>query len=167
VYNGSAGRGAHAGISQMDQKHAIQDMLGAALPLTTLGATLFMEEFWKRYTRPGILRGTFSFAVPPKVPLQMVSVKDMGRVAALVLADRESHVGKALKLAGDELTPLQMAAAFGEVQGRPVSYRKLPTWPFWLMNKDLYRIIKYYSEEVGASVGMYLCVGWKGPSAGK
>lgn len=38
---------------QMDQKHAIEDMFAGELPLTSLQATLFMEELWKKYTRPG------------------------------------------------------------------------------------------------------------------
>ncbi len=36
----------------MDQKHVIEDMFAGELPLTALQATLFMEEFWKHYTRP-------------------------------------------------------------------------------------------------------------------
>ncbi len=38
-------------VLQMEQKHAIEDMLAGALPLTSLQATLFMEEFWRPSTR--------------------------------------------------------------------------------------------------------------------
>jgi hypothetical protein len=49
----------------MDQKHAVEDvLLGAGLPGLMLEATMFMEEFWKRYTRPGLLKGTFTFSLP-------------------------------------------------------------------------------------------------------
>ena len=39
----------------MDQKHAVEDIF-APLPFTALQATLFMEELWKKYTRPKILQ---------------------------------------------------------------------------------------------------------------
>jgi hypothetical protein len=43
-------------LLQMQQKHQVQDLLAEALPgaTTTLQATLFMEELWKRYTRPKV-----------------------------------------------------------------------------------------------------------------
>ena len=43
----------------MDQKHAVEDVF-FCLPLTALQATLFMEELWKKHTRPKIRR-----EVPP------------------------------------------------------------------------------------------------------
>jgi hypothetical protein len=49
----------------MDQKHAVEDvLLGAGLPGLMLEATMFMEEFWKKYTRPGLLKGSFTFSLP-------------------------------------------------------------------------------------------------------
>jgi hypothetical protein len=49
----------------MDQKHAVEDvLLDAGLPGLMLEATMFMEEFWKRYTRPGLLKGSFTFSLP-------------------------------------------------------------------------------------------------------
>lgn len=49
----------------MDQKHAVEDvLLDAGLPGLMLEATMFMEEFWKKYTRPGLLNGNFTFSLP-------------------------------------------------------------------------------------------------------
>lgn len=51
----------------MDQKHAVEDvLLDAGLPGLMLEASMFMEEFWKKYTRPGLLKGTFTFSLPGK-----------------------------------------------------------------------------------------------------
>jgi hypothetical protein len=51
--------------AQMDQKHAVEDvLLDAGLPGLMLEATMFMEEFWKKYTRPGLLKGSFTFSLP-------------------------------------------------------------------------------------------------------
>ncbi|EFN56307.1 hypothetical protein CHLNCDRAFT_51737 [Chlorella variabilis] len=141
----------------MDQKHQVEDILAAAgLPLTCLQASLFMEELWKRYTRPAILKGTFAFAMPPDKPLHLVSVKDMGRVAAQVVAAPDEFVGRAVPLAGDALTPVQLAAAFSAAQRHapPVAYKHLPAWPFWLLNRDLYRICRFYSTQARTAWGM-------------
>lgn len=49
----------------MDQKHAVEDvLLSGGVPGLMLEATMFMEEFWKKYTRPGLLKGTFTFSLP-------------------------------------------------------------------------------------------------------
>lgn len=157
VYNGSAGKGNGYAISQMKQKHLIEDLLmGSKLPSTVLQATLFREEFWKKYTRPGILKGVFSFALPPDKKLQVLSVKDMGKVAAASIAAPEEHIGKSIPLAGDELTPSEMCQLFGKVQGKEVAYRRLPAWPFWFLNRDLYNIMKFYTE-VGYDADVAKC----------
>ena len=56
--------------------------------------------------------------------------------------------GRAIPLAGDELAPLEMCTAFGKAQGSPVVYQKLPAWPFWFFNRDLYRICRFLSTQV-------------------
>lgn len=150
VYNSSAGRGSNAGISQMDQKHAVEDvLLGAGLPGLMLEATMFMEEFWKRYTRPGLLKGTFTFSLPGDRPLQLVAARDVGLAAANAIssADPSSWAGQRIPLAGDELTPLQMCAAFSKAQGgMPVKHNSPPAWIFWILSRDLWRITTFLRE---------------------
>lgn len=175
----------------MDQKHAVEDvLLGAGLPGLMLEATMFMEEFWKRYTRPGLLKGTFTFSLPgdrcgadvwgwlavqaccisalcalcgradpisqcrslcwPALlrvllvlllacrPLQLVAARDVGLAAANAIssADPGSWAGQRIPLAGDELTPLQMCAAFSKAQGgMPVKHSSPPAWIFWFLSR--------------------------------
>jgi len=50
------GGGGH-GISQVEQKHDIEEIFrDSSIPTTNLRATMFMEEFWKVYTRLQILK---------------------------------------------------------------------------------------------------------------
>lgn len=151
VYNSSAGRGSNAGISQMDQKHAVEDvLLGAGLPGLMLEATMFMEEFWKRYTRPGLLKGTFTFSLPADRPLQLVAARDVGLAAANALSSKDpsSWAGRRLPLAGDELTPLQMCEAFSKAQGgMAVKHSSPPAWIFWFLSRDLWRITTFLREK--------------------
>jgi hypothetical protein len=55
---------------QMDQKHEVADILMASgAPFLGLEATMFMEEFWKKYTRPQIVgKATFPFSLPGAAP---------------------------------------------------------------------------------------------------
>ncbi|GAQ85455.1 hypothetical protein KFL_002360070 [Klebsormidium nitens] len=148
VYNSSGGRGANTKISQVDQKHHIEDIfVESGIPTTNLQAVLFMEEFWKVTTRPAIQKGTFPFSMPADKPLQLLAVKDMGRAAGTALLKPEEYAGKSLELAGDELTPRQLCEEFSLAQGgSPVKQLSLPRFLFWFLNKDLFRIIKFLAE---------------------
>lgn len=55
------------------------------------------------------------------------SNEDIGRVAAAALADPERYAGRRLRPTGPaRLTPQEIAAAFGRVLGRRVTYRAMP-----------------------------------------
>ncbi|NEQ25435.1 MAG: NmrA family NAD(P)-binding protein, partial [Microcoleus sp. SIO2G3] len=77
VYNSSGGVDRNSGISHIEQKYKVEQILKqTGLPTTMLRASLFMEEFWKSYTRPSILKGSFPFSVQPDKPLHLITTKD-------------------------------------------------------------------------------------------
>ncbi|MBD2112667.1 MULTISPECIES: NmrA family NAD(P)-binding protein [Cyanophyceae] len=149
VYNSAGGADRKSGIAHIEQKYRVEQILKQAnLPTTMLRACLFMEEFWKQYTRPSILKGSFPFAVQPDRPLHLVTTKDMGRVAAYVMKHRSEYVGKDIELAGDVLTPKQMTAAFANAQGSTVVYKEVPPWIFLLLfRKSLFDLIQWYRRQ--------------------
>lgn len=149
VYNSAGGCDRNSGIRHIEQKCQVEAILQAAgLPTTMLRACLFMEEFWKSYTRPSILKGVFSFALPPDRPLHLITTQDMGRVAAYVLKHPDRYLGRKIELAGDVLTPRQMTEAFAQAQGKPVKYREIPPWFFLLLfRKSLYDLILWYRDQ--------------------
>lgn len=149
VYNSAGGVDRNSGIRHIEQKHQVEQILKqASLPTTMLRACLFMEEFWKQYTRPSILKGSFPFAVQPDKPLHLITTKDMGRVAAHVMKHRSQYVGQAIELAGDVLTPKQMAEAFSKAQGSSVAYKEIPPWIFLLLfRKSLFDLIQWYRKQ--------------------
>jgi uncharacterized protein YbjT (DUF2867 family) len=149
VYNSAGGAERNSGIPHIEQKYQIEQLLKqAGLPLTLLRACLFMEEFWKSYTRPAILKGSFPFSVQPDRPLHLITTQDMGRVAAYVMQHPARYVGQAIELAGDVLTPRQMAAEFSQAQGRPVVHKEVPAWIFLLLfRKSLFDLIQWYRHQ--------------------
>ncbi|HIK17024.1 MAG TPA: NmrA family NAD(P)-binding protein [Leptolyngbyaceae cyanobacterium M33_DOE_097] len=148
VYNSAGGAERHSGIPHIEQKYKIEQILNqTGLPTTMLRACLFMEEFWKPYTRPSILKGTFPFSVQRDKPLHLITTKDLGRVAAYVMQHPTNYLGRAIELAGDVLTPTQMAEAFSHAQGRPVVHQEIPPWIFLLLfRKSLYDLIQWYRK---------------------
>ncbi|MBD2020792.1 NmrA/HSCARG family protein [Leptolyngbya sp. FACHB-36] len=149
VYNSAGGVDRNSGIPHIEQKHKVEQILKqASLPTTMLRACLFMEEFWKQYTRPSVLKGSFPFAVQPDRLLHLITTKDMGRVAAHVMKHRSQYVGQEIELAGDVLTPKQMAEAFSRAQGKSVVYKEIPPWIFLLLfRKSLFDLIQWYRKQ--------------------
>lgn len=149
VYNSAGGVDRNTKVSHIQQKWKIEQVIKAHdLPATMLRACLFMEEFWKKYTRPGILKGTFRFSIQPDKPLHLITTKDMGRVAAYIIKHPEEYIGKEIELAGDVLTPSQMAKAFSKVQETKVVHKEVPPWIFLLfLQKELYNIIQFYRNQ--------------------
>lgn len=149
VYNSAGGVDRNTKVSHIQQKFQIEQIIkNAGLPATMLRACLFMEEFWKKYTRPGILKGTFRFSIQPDKPLHLITTKDMGKVAAYVIKYPDKYIGKEIELAGDVLTPSQMAEAFSKVQETKVVHQEVPPWIFLLfLQKELYHIIQFYRNQ--------------------
>lgn len=145
VYNSAGGADRNSGIGHIEQKYKVEQILKQAVPTTILRACLFMEEFWKKYTRPSILKGVFRFSIQPERPLHLITTKDMGRVAAYVMKHPNQYIGKEIELAGDVLTPIEMAKAFSKVQERQVVYKEIPAWIFLLLGrKELFALIQWY-----------------------
>lgn len=146
VYNSAGGADRNSGISHIEQKYKVEQVLkNAGLPTTMLRACLFMEEFWKKYTRPSILKGVFPFSIQPDKPIHLITTKDMGRVAAYVIKNPSNYIGQEIELAGDVLTPKQMTQAFSRAQGIPVVYKETPAWIFLLLlRKELFDLIQWY-----------------------
>ncbi|QIR36208.1 NmrA family NAD(P)-binding protein [Tolypothrix sp. PCC 7910] len=149
VYNSAGGAERNSGIPHIEQKYQVEQILKAAgLPTTMLRACLFMEEFWKKYTRPSILKGTFPFSIQPDNPLHLITTKDMGRVAAYVIQHPSQYIGREIELAGDVLTPKQMAEAFSQAQGIKVIHKETPAWIFLLLwQKELFNLIQWYRHQ--------------------
>lgn len=149
VYNSAGGADRNSGVSHIEQKYKVEQIFKqAGLPTTMLRACLFMEEFWKKYTRPSILKGVFRFSIQPDKPLHLITTKDMGRIAAYVMKKPSKYINQEIELAGDVLTPLQLVEAFSLAQGSRVVYKQIPAWIFLLLQrKELFVLIQWYRNQ--------------------
>jgi uncharacterized protein YbjT (DUF2867 family) len=82
-----------------------------------------MENFTGGYA---LRDGALVTGLEPNVPQQVVAVDDLGVIAALAFGRPHEWIGRVVDLAGDELTPAQMAAAIADAIRRPLPYVKVP-----------------------------------------
>ena len=121
VYSSVGGAERNAGVSHFDSKWIIEQHVETlGLPATILRPVAFMEN--NLYQRDAILSGTFpTGGIAPGRTLQIIAVDDIGAFAAIAFARPDEFIGKAIELAGDELTEEQVAEVFSRVTGRTVT----------------------------------------------
>jgi uncharacterized protein YbjT (DUF2867 family) len=62
----------------------------------------------------------------PTTKLQMIAVKDIGKYGAWAFENHAALNGKAIDIAGDELTGPEAAAIISQVSGKPVTFFQVP-----------------------------------------
>jgi uncharacterized protein YbjT (DUF2867 family) len=147
VYSAVGGAERNTGIPHFESKWQIEQQVGSlGLPATILRPAFFMENFAEPWARPGILGGTLVQSMRPDKPLQMIAVDDIGAFAALAFGRPNDFLGRALELAGDELTMPEVAEAFGRAIGRPVRYVAQPLEQLRGTNSDAAAMLRWFNE---------------------
>jgi len=100
-----------------------QHLAKLGLPATILRPVSFMENYTGEYALQG---GNLVSGIAPDVPLQITAVDDVGFVTALAFSRPQEWIGRHMALAGDELTPVQIAAHIETAIGRPLPYAQIP-----------------------------------------
>jgi uncharacterized protein YbjT (DUF2867 family) len=95
---------------------------------TILRPVFFMSNLFQYYGVKEEADGTLTLiqALHPQTRLQMIAVEDIGKFAALAFAHPETFLGKAIEIAGDALTPLEMAQHLEHATGKPTRFVELP-----------------------------------------
>ncbi|MGW2485728.1 NmrA/HSCARG family protein [Streptomyces sp. NPDC001606] len=110
-----------------------QHIAALGLPATIVRPVSFMENFTGGYA---LRNGSLSTGLAPEVPQQFMAVDDVGAVAALVFARPKEWIGRNVSLAGDELTPVQIAAAIGKALGISLPYVQVPIDAIRVLSED-------------------------------
>jgi uncharacterized protein YbjT (DUF2867 family) len=134
------------GVMHFESKWEIEKYVDAiGLPRTFLGAVFFMENFidpqYGAMTFPllsGVLKKNTQF--------HMLSVEDIGAIAARVFEFPDQFVGKKIDMAGDLMTIPQMKAAYQEEIGKKPKSFKLPSWLVRIMDGEIYRQLKWNND---------------------
>ncbi|MEU7212738.1 NmrA family NAD(P)-binding protein [Streptomyces sp. NPDC044989] len=150
VFNAVFGADRESGVPHHDSKHSIEEYLRkSGLRASMVRATAFMENF-ASVMAPSLEHGeiVLRLPLPEDVPLKMISVRDIGRVAAALLLGTAQAPGGVVELVGDELTGPRIAAAFGVRAGLPARYEALP---LSVLPNDLDRVMfREFAEAAGS-----------------
>ncbi|HEY3472619.1 MAG TPA: NmrA/HSCARG family protein [Amycolatopsis sp.] len=124
VFNSVFGADREQGVPNHDSKHSIEEYLRkSGLRAAMVRPAPFMEELAPKLEHGEIV---LRLPLPEDAALKMISVRDVGRVAAALLLGIAEAPDGAVELVGDELTGPEIAAAFGAHAGLPARYEALP-----------------------------------------
>jgi uncharacterized protein YbjT (DUF2867 family) len=148
VYSSLNGASAHSGIPYYESKARIEEHIHAlGLPATILRPVSFMDNF-ATYNRPVLHDGELvvNLAVQPELPMQMISVRDIGAFAAIAFDRPDQYLGRTVEIAGDVLTPPQIAEAFGRASGLPARFRQTPIEQIRSFDVQLAQMFTFFNE---------------------
>ena len=146
VYSSVGSAHRRTGVPHFDSKYEIEEHLRASrLPHTVLRPVYLMEN-WD-YTREPLSTGILPTPLSPGTVLQQVTVEDVGAFASMAITDPGRWIGRAIDLAGDELSMEGTAAVFGRVMGQPVKVEQIP-WEFLRtqVDDDQYRMYQWFES---------------------
>lgn len=166
IYSSVASANRQTGIPHFDSKFEVeQHVAGLGVPYTISAPVAFMENLIAQWSIGGLRNGTYAFIAPPKRPMQLVAVADIGAFVSSLVERRESVFGRRYDVAGDELTGLAQAAILGRSIGRPIKYRGIPPILVRLQSKDQALMAKWfgkvgYSADIAALRREFPEIGW-------
>jgi uncharacterized protein YbjT (DUF2867 family) len=146
VYTSVGGAEGQSRIRKLGKWEIEQYIQALSLPTTILRPANFMEDIIG--PRFGVPQGTFAIGVKPDVALRLIAVDDIGAFAALVFEHPDEYLGKVIEIAGDSLTPPQIAAAISNATGRSISYIHIPIETIRQQNAEV-ALVFYFLNEIG------------------
>jgi uncharacterized protein YbjT (DUF2867 family) len=136
------------GIPHFESKAEIEDHLkGLKLPLTIVRPVFFMENLVSWGTQPSDEGLAVMAPLAPTTRLQMIAVDDIAAIVGVVFAEPERFIGKALDIAGDELTLPDAAGVLGAAIGHPLRYVQVPWDAVRAQNEDFYLMYQWFERE--------------------
>ncbi|MFI2362440.1 NmrA/HSCARG family protein [Promicromonospora sp. NPDC019610] len=126
VYSSMIAAGpAPTGVRHFDVKSRIEDRvrrLGTAS--TIVRPATFMELLLT--TATDLEKGVLTFLMRPDQAMQLIAVRDIGRVVAAVFDAPGRFANRTIEIAGDALTGDAIARHLALAVGRPITYRRMP-----------------------------------------
>ena len=147
VYSGASTMDRNTGVPHLDSKWAVEKAVRSQTkPWTVFRPAAFMENWaWDRET---ILdEGVMNHPGRPDMIYRQISVQDIAAMAVIALEQPDLWAGNIAPLAGDAMTPPEMAAVFSRVTGRKVAYNQVD-WQTCIetQGEELTAMYRYFDE---------------------
>jgi len=127
VFSSVASADESTGVGHFDSKYKIEERIAELdIPAAVIAPTFFMENYLFPWNAADYVGGKVREALPPEVPLQLLSSADIGRAAAIVLEQPAKFTGQRIELIGDELTGPQITEVLATAMGRQLEFETQP-----------------------------------------
>jgi uncharacterized protein YbjT (DUF2867 family) len=127
VYSSVGGAERETGIPHFESKWQIEKHIRAiGLPATILRPVFFMENLESSLGAPIKEQNKLILPLHPQTRLQLIATENIGSFAALAFEQPTGFLGKALEIAGDELSMTELAETFSRVMKRTIEFVELP-----------------------------------------
>ncbi|MBK9333916.1 MAG: NmrA/HSCARG family protein [Ignavibacteria bacterium] len=148
VYSSVDGAERNTGLPHFDVKYVIEKYLAeSGINYTILRPVFFMDNFNSWFV-PAEQDGKFviSMSMKKDIKLQMIATDDIGRITEIVFNDPEKYSGKAIALAGDELTIPDAVKIYSEVKGGEYVYNELDVEIVKSQNKEVGDMFQWFMD---------------------
>ncbi|QVI20882.1 NmrA family NAD(P)-binding protein [Nocardia tengchongensis] len=149
VYSSLRGAGQNTGVDYYAAKEAIEAYISELeLPATVLRPTFFMDNL-NGFNRPvpeengGLV---VNLAVRSEIPMSLISTHDIGAFAAIAFDRPEQFIGRIVPLAGDYLTPPQIAEVIGQHTGLPARSNVVPLEQVRAFDRHVGQMFTHFNE---------------------
>jgi uncharacterized protein YbjT (DUF2867 family) len=131
------------GVPHFETKARTEELLAASgLPATVVAPTYFYDNALGGLDE--VAAGLLTMPVPGDTPVQQVARQDLGRVVAAVVTDPDRWIGQRVEVAGDDPTPLRMAAEIGRAAGGTVEFRQSSLEDLRTRNPDMFAMYNFF-----------------------
>ncbi len=147
VYSSVASAHRRTGIPHFENKWRVEETVrGLEFPSHVILRPVF---FMENLTSPWFLNdGKLMTALKPDTVLQMVAVKDIGRIGAHAFTHAAEMKGQEVDFAGDAATMPQTAAALSEGMGKKIPFVPIPIEEI-RKNSDDFALMLEWFDRVG------------------
>jgi uncharacterized protein YbjT (DUF2867 family) len=155
VFSSVANADQATSIPHFDSKYEIEQYIQSIeIPYTILRPVSFMEN-WE-YSREKIIAGKIYSPYSLSTRMQQISVRDIGRFAALAFSDPDNWLGRTIDIAAEEYTMKEVVNLFSRVTGSPVEFVQIPWDDFEKKAGEEMTVMDRWIENTGYSANINL-----------
>lgn len=144
VYTSVGGAERNSGIPHFESKWRIEQHLRhLGLPHTVLRPTTIMDNFQASFK---FIMLSLMRSITREVPVQMISLEDIGKWTRIVFQNPETYLGRAIEIGTDELNYRQVQEAFQKVFGKQQPSLWIPPFLVYSMMREIGLMFKWFRE---------------------
>jgi uncharacterized protein YbjT (DUF2867 family) len=146
VYGSVGSADKKTGIPHFDNKWRVEQRVRElGFPsFTILRPVFFMENWLSPWFKPGIDQGKLLIAIEAATVLQMIAVEDIGKYGLAAFEKHAELNGRAIDIAGDQLTMPQTAEIISRAAGRRVAFEQMPIEEVRKFSEDFALMLEWF-----------------------